>query len=316
MILVLLDEALTERLIRPNAIRRPTEGLLELGNRLVHEAHLLVRNAKVVMGLVVFLLDVFRDALLETFEHLLEVRLLVARRRLLFRHHARGLRALPRAQPLAEIDEFAICGRRAIERRWLARRRRRRDTARWAPHVVRSRLVRDVCIARTRLCTRRARFRRWRSGWDSLDGARPRRRRQRGDGVDRRLRARVVRGQLQHALVHGARLSLLPRTEQRVAELEVRIDQFRTVVQAERQLDALLVVANELRRQPNQLVDDSEGAFEIADALELRRDCFQLTYTTRAVAGFEKPLGVRALHFPFCRARTRRVVTQWLWHVG
>ena len=82
--------------------------LLELGDGLVEQPHLLVRDAEVVVALVVLFLDVLGDALLELPEHVLEVRFLVAGRLLLLDDHARVLRAVVVAQPVAEVDELAV----------------------------------------------------------------------------------------------------------------------------------------------------------------------------------------------------------------
>src|SRR5262245_2243584 len=85
------------------------------------------------MALVILVVDVFGDPLLEPLEHLLEVRLLVAGRRLLFGNHPRGPRGLARAYPVTEVHEIAVGGA-AIERRRLARLRRGCDSgcaSRW-----------------------------------------------------------------------------------------------------------------------------------------------------------------------------------------
>src|SRR6476660_7589180 len=95
--LFFLHEALTQCLIRSNAVRRTPELFLELGDGFLDEAQLLIRNAEVVMTLVVLVVDVFGDTLLEPLEHLLEVGLLITRRWLLFCHHARRLRILSRS---------------------------------------------------------------------------------------------------------------------------------------------------------------------------------------------------------------------------
>src|SRR4030095_2970197 len=92
LILILIDETLAQGLVGTNPVRMPAQSLLELGNRLVDQAHFLVGNAEVVVALVVLVVDVFGNPLLEPLEHLLKVRLLIAGRRLLLGDHARGLR--------------------------------------------------------------------------------------------------------------------------------------------------------------------------------------------------------------------------------
>jgi hypothetical protein len=64
----------------------------------------------------------------------------------------------------------------------------------------------------------------------------------RGQRVEGGARARVVGIVLRHPAVDRHRLLESPGTHQRVAELEVGIDQARALARAERQLDPLLIV--------------------------------------------------------------------------
>src|SRR6266566_60101 len=64
---------------RPGQLGR-AQRLLELGDRLVEQPHLLERDPQVVVRLEVRFVDVLVDPLLESGEHLLEVLLLVPRR--------------------------------------------------------------------------------------------------------------------------------------------------------------------------------------------------------------------------------------------
>jgi hypothetical protein len=168
-ILFLLHERLPERLVRGHAVRRRAQRLLELGDRLVEQPHLLVRHAEVVMALVVLVVDVLGDALLELPEHVLEVRLLVARRLLLLDDHAGVLPRVVAAQPVAEVHEVVVAdgGRRCGGGSGGARGARARSPL-------------------------RRRGRRWRRGL------------RRGKGLQRRLDARVVRREVQHPLVDRA----------------------------------------------------------------------------------------------------------------
>ena len=84
--------------------------------------------AEIVVALVVLGVDVLGDALLELPQHVGEVRLLVAGRLLLVDDHARVLRRLVVAQPVAEVDE--VSSRRRRRRRCSADRRPTREAAR------------------------------------------------------------------------------------------------------------------------------------------------------------------------------------------
>src|ERR1051325_2089683 len=63
--------------------------LLQLGDRLVEQPHLLERDTQIIMRLEVGFVDVLVDALLEALQHVLEVLLFVARRLLVGHLHAR-----------------------------------------------------------------------------------------------------------------------------------------------------------------------------------------------------------------------------------
>src|SRR5256884_678911 len=89
------------------ALGRP-QRLLQLGNGLVQQPHLLERDPEIVVRLEVPLVDVLVDALFEPGEHLLEVLLLVPRRLLVRDLHA-GV-ACPRfvlPNHCAQLDEVA-----------------------------------------------------------------------------------------------------------------------------------------------------------------------------------------------------------------
>src|SRR6266571_2125181 len=110
---LLLDEAHADRLGGLQlALGRP-QRLLELGDGLVQQAHLLERDAEIVVRLEVGLIDVLIDPLLEARQHLLEVPLLVAGR-LFVRHlHARVTRRLRLLlkHHRGEVDELAFPAR-------------------------------------------------------------------------------------------------------------------------------------------------------------------------------------------------------------
>src|SRR4051794_1762012 len=108
LVLLLFDEALPEGLIRSHAVRTAAERLLEFRHGLVHEAHFLVRDSQVVVALVILVVDVFRDALLEPLEHLLEIGLLIPSGRFLLSHHPRGLRTFAGSEPVTKVDELAV----------------------------------------------------------------------------------------------------------------------------------------------------------------------------------------------------------------
>jgi hypothetical protein len=67
------------------------------------------------------------------------------------------------------------------------------------------------------------------------------------------------------------------------------------------------VVPNRFREQSDELIDDRDGAFEIAHPLELRGDFLQLTHAASAVACLEESLGMRALYFPARRMVSLRL---------
>src|SRR5678815_4486376 len=150
LVLILLDEALTEGLVGSHAVRVSAQRLLELRDCLVDEAHFLVRDAKVVMALVVLVVDVVGDALLEPLEHLLKVRLLVAGRRFLLGHHTCRLRTVTRTKPVAQVDEVTVRCSGAIEWRRLVRLGWRARTVRTTCPVGRRVHCRTVRIARRR----------------------------------------------------------------------------------------------------------------------------------------------------------------------
>src|SRR5579883_2927273 len=62
-VLLLLEEALPQRLVGPRPVMGPAQGLLKLGDRLVDESHLLVRDAQIVMAVMVFLAHILGDSL-------------------------------------------------------------------------------------------------------------------------------------------------------------------------------------------------------------------------------------------------------------
>src|SRR5438445_2125922 len=85
----LLDEAHAQGLRALELALGRAQRLLELGNRLIEQSHLLERDAEVVVRLEVGLVDVLVDPLFETRQHLLEIALLVARRLFVGHLHAR-----------------------------------------------------------------------------------------------------------------------------------------------------------------------------------------------------------------------------------
>src|SRR2546425_9585878 len=73
----LFDETDPQRLRGPELLLRGAQCFLELGDRLVEQAHLLEGDAQVVVRLEVGLVDVLVDPLLEPGEHVLKVLLFV-----------------------------------------------------------------------------------------------------------------------------------------------------------------------------------------------------------------------------------------------
>jgi hypothetical protein len=136
------------------------------------------------------------------------------------------------------------------------------------------------------------------------------------------LRARVVRRELQDALVYSARFSLFTRAKQGVTKFEIRIDQLHAVARAERELDALLVMLDRIWRQPNQLVDERKRALEVTHALEFCRDLLQLRDSGGSVTGFEQAFRVLSLDLPTRTAVQNffvwvwRFFFVWLWYRG
>src|SRR6266576_2708252 len=89
------------------ALGRP-QRLLQLGNGLVQQPHLLERDPEIVVRLEVPLVDVLVDALFEPGEHLLEVLLLVPRRLLVRNLHASvAYRRFVLQDHGAQVDEVA-----------------------------------------------------------------------------------------------------------------------------------------------------------------------------------------------------------------
>ena len=107
----------------------------------------------------------------------------------------------------------------------------------------------------------------WRRG--GADGRRDGRgRRRRREGVDRRARAGVVRFVLGHPPVDGQRLLDRPDPHQRVAELEVRLDDAAPVPAAVGQLDHFLEVADAGGLEARQFLRHVVGTVPVLEFLE------------------------------------------------
>src|SRR5450759_1049307 len=226
--LPLLEEALAERLVRAHAPLRAAQGLLELGDGLVEETHLLVGDAEVVVRLVVLFLDIVGHALLELAQHVLEVGVLVATGLLLVDHHAGRLRLLVLAKPVTQRHKVVLA--RGV------RRGGHRDGffGNGGNHagVAAPRCGRTVDRHRRGRCLRSGRGERF----------------ERGEG------AHVVGRDLQDTLIHRLRFLGEPFAEERVGEVQVRLRQAHAIVVTERELDTLLVMAHRGGVQANDLV--------------------------------------------------------------
>src|SRR6266568_897741 len=111
----LLHKAHAERLRALELALRRAQRLLQLGDGLVQETHLLEGDAKIVMRLEVCLVDVLVDPLLEAREHLLEIALLVPRWLLVGDGHARvALGQLLVQDHRAQVDELTVVGHRLV----------------------------------------------------------------------------------------------------------------------------------------------------------------------------------------------------------
>src|SRR6266705_3220039 len=244
----LLDEAHAERLRAPElALGRP-QRLLQLGDGLVHQAHLLERDAEVVVRLEVGLVDVLVDPLLEAREHVLEVLLLVARRLLVCHLHAR----VARGQFLVEDHRAQVHELTLVRRRFVA-------------HL------------QLRVLGRGPPFRR-------LPLRRGRRRRRRREHAERRLGALIVGIVLRDALVHRPRLLGEVAAQQRVGQLEVGVDQLHLVARLERELHLLLAVPHAVRVEVQDLVHEVPRLLQVAEVLEPGGGVIQLLDAALALA--------------------------------
>ena len=207
------------------------------------------------MTLVVLGFDILRDARFELLEHIGKVGFLIAGGLFFRDDHARVLRHLVVAQPIAKVHERVIARGRRL--RWLCR-----------------------------LCGRRGFHRACRAGCGFLlRGWRLRRRfRHR---AQRRLRAEVVRRQLEHALIDRSGLVHLTAAKQRVGKREVRFHELRTIVRSIGVLDALLVVLHRSRIDTHDLVRHRHRGCQIAAALVPRHCGLELTDSALAVSRFE-----------------------------
>ena len=231
--------------------------LLELGDGLVQQPHLLVRDAEIVVALVILLLDVLGDALLELPEHVLEVRLLVAGRLLLLDDHARVLGRVVVAEPVAEVHELRVASRRGVGRAGGAAPQPR-ARARGAGAAASARAPASAKFS-SAACTRTS---------------------------SARGRARVI---------DGARLVELPARNSASASCEVRLDQ-RPRSFAEGVLDALLMMADRARVEAHDLVGErrrrsrsSARSKPIIAALELAQPLADRPASSSASASCRRP---------------------------
>src|SRR6266540_1319018 len=110
-----LDEAHAERLRALQFVLGRAQRLLQFGDRLVQETHLLEGDAEIVVGLEVGLVDVLVDPLLEARQHLLEVALLVAGRLFVGYLHPRvALGRLFFEDHRTQVHELGLGGRRVV----------------------------------------------------------------------------------------------------------------------------------------------------------------------------------------------------------
>src|SRR5207302_9915683 len=212
----LIEEAHAQGFRRPELPLRRPQRLLQLGDRLVQQPHLLERDPEIVVRLEVRLVDVLIDALFEPGEHLLEVLLFVPGRLLVRDLHASvAYRRFFLQNHGAQVDEIAL---------------RRRFVAHLHLRILR----------RRPLLTR--------------GGRRLRRRRCRGrEHRQRRLRTLVLGIVLGHALIHGPRLVREVLAHEPVREPRVRIDQQPLVARLERVFHLFLPVPHAVGIEPENL---------------------------------------------------------------
>src|SRR6266571_6239896 len=262
----LVDEADAQRLGRPELALGRAQRLLELGDRLVEQPHLLERDPQVVVRLEVRFVDVLVDPLLESGEHLLEVLLLVPGR-LLVRdlHTAVAHQRLLVEDHRAEVDEIA-CLRHLIA------------------HLHLRVLGRGPPLPRGRL-------------------RRGRRRSGRREHGERRLRPFARGVVLGDPLVNSTCLVRQVLPQQRVRQLEIRLDELRLVTRLERVFHLLLPVTHTVRVQPEDLLHQVPRLRQIPQVLETRRRVVELLDPAVPFARLDQRLAERLV-----RLRVVRVV--------
>src|SRR5438093_288924 len=256
---LLLEETRAQRLGALQLAFGRAQRFLELRDGLVQQAHLLERDPQIVVRLEVGLIDVLVDPLPEARQHLVEVPLLVAGRLLVRDLHAR----VPRRRLLVEdhrgqVDELPLL-------------------ARVVAHLHLGVPGSDLPLLRG--------LPRLRLGLG--------RRSDRREHRQRRVGALVRRVVLGDALVYSAGLVRQVLAQQRVRELEIRVDELPLVAGLESELHLFLPVPHAVRLEPQDLVHQRVRLRELPEALETQRGVVELLDAALAIPGLDQRLPKR-----------------------